>query len=153
MTESAEQRTKRRFNEYLALTTWTHQYSFFYQDSKDARACALDDATKLKEKLRRTKALKAQPFLYRLCLYKANAFHTIFTTKAVDLDLLESIIGKVSEVELRTVGRELPEGKIENYKQATNRQRPHNLVGFFGDKKINRIALLNNKSINGSKPI
>lgn len=143
MTESAEQRTKRRFNEYLGLTKWTYQYSFFYQDSSDARACALDDATKLKEKLRRTKALRTQPFLYRLCLYRANAFHTIFTTKPIDLELLESVMLKVNHLEIRVVGRSLSAEKIENYRRSVNAQRPHNLISFFGDKKINRIALLN----------
>lgn len=147
MTETAEQRTKRRFNEYLDLTTWTHQYSFFYQNSEDAKAYALDDATKLKEKLRRTKSLRHQPFLYRLCLYKANAFHTVFTTKPIDLELLDSIIAKVNSVEIKVAGRELSDWKIEKYKRAVSKQKPHNLVGFFGDKKINRIGLLNSKAI------
>jgi hypothetical protein len=147
LTESAEQRTKRRFIEYMDLTTWTHQYSFFYQSPEDARACALSDATKLKEKLRKTKALKSQPFLYRLCLRKANAYHMVFTTKAVDLELLRSIALKTSEVEIRVLGKKLPDWKIESYKKRVSRQEPHNLVGFFGDKKINRIALLNVKAI------
>lgn len=147
MTESAEQRTKRRFVEYLDLTEWKYQYSFFYQSASDARDCALGDATKLKEKLRRTKALRLQPFLYRLCLYKSNAFHTIFTTKKIDLSLLESLINKVSEAEVRVRGREVAYWKIDKYRDAVSRQRPHDLKGFFGDKKINRIALLNNKNI------
>jgi hypothetical protein len=147
LSETAEQRTKRRFIEYLGLTRWTYQYSFFYQNSKEARASALDDATKLKEKLRRTTALKAQPFLYRLCLYRANAFHTIFTTKAIDLELLESIMLKVNTFEVRVIGRTLREEKIENYKRAIKNQRPHNLIDFFGDTKINRIALLNLNAI------
>jgi hypothetical protein len=147
LSETAEQRTKRRFIEYLDLTTWTHQYSFFYQCAEDARACALSDTTKLKEKLRRTKALKSQPFLYRLCLYRANAFHTIFTNEAIKVGLLESIICKTSGAELKVVGRELPEWKIERYRHAVSKKPPHNLKGFFGDKKINRIALLNVKKI------
>lgn len=147
MTESAEQRTKRRFREYLDLTDWTYQYSFFYQCSEDAREFALSDATRLKEKLRRAKSLRSQPFLYRLCLYQANAFHTVFTTKPIDLNYLQALIEKASKCELKVAGRAVSEWKIERYKNSVYTQRPHNLVGFFGDKKINRIALLNAKAI------
>lgn len=147
MTESAEQRTKRRFCEYLDLTEWTYQYSFFYQCATDAREFALGDATKFKEKLRRTKSLQSQSFLYRLCLYKSNAFHTVFTTKKVDEMLLQALVDKVSKVEIRILGREVADWRIERYKNAVRKQRPHDLRGFFGDKKINRIALLNVKAI------
>lgn len=147
MSETAEQRTKRRFSEYLDLTTWKYQYSFFYQCSMEARACALSDALKLREKLRRTNILKCRPFLYRLCLYKTNAFHTVFTTEKIDLDLLNSIASKASDVELRILGRKASDAKIQNYKRAIKRQKPHNLVGFFGDKKINRISLINKNCI------
>jgi hypothetical protein len=147
MTETAEQRTKRQFNKYLDMVTWTHQYSFFYQCADDAKANALEDAPKLKEKLRRTKALTSQSFLYRLCLYRANAYHTVFTTSPIDLDLLHSLILKVSPVEINVAGRELLDWKIETYRRAVSKQRPHNLVAFFGNRKINRIALLNAKAI------
>lgn len=147
MSETAEQRSKRRFNEYLDLKIWTHQYSFFYQCSEDARACALSDSAKFKEKLRRTKALKSQPFLYRLCLYRGNAFHTIFTNEAIEVGLLETIICKASGAEFKVVGREIPEWKIKKYRCSVSKNPPHNLKGFFGDKKINRIALLNAKKI------
>ena len=147
MTETAEQRTKRRFIEYLDMTEWEYQYSFFYQCAMDAREFALVDAAKLKEKLRRTRSLQSQPFLYRLCLYKSNAFHTVFTTKKVDQILLKSLVEKVAKVEIRIMGREITSWKIEKYKRAVSKQRPHDLKGFFGDKKINRIALLNIKHI------
>lgn len=147
MTETAEERTKRRFREYLELIEWTHQYSFFYQDSEDAKACALGDATRLKEKLRKTKALKNQPFLYRLCLLRSNAYHTIFTTQSIDVEFLAVIFQKISVADFKIGGREVSEWKIEKYKHSVSTQKPHNLIGFFGDKKINRIALLNGKAI------
>lgn len=147
MTETAEERTKRQFNQYIELGIWTHQYSFFYQSAEDARAHALSDAPKLKEKLRKTTALKDQPFLYRLCLYRDNAYHTIFTNKPVEEQLLYSIIFKVSEADFKVVGREVPDWKIEKYKRAVAQQKPHNLKRFFGGKKINRIALLNKRAI------
>src|SRR5690606_36948505 len=107
----------------------------------------LNDASKLKEKLRRATALKDQPFLYRLCLYRENAYHTIFTNKPVDEQLLYSIFFKVSAVDFKVAGREVADWKIEKYRRAVTEQRPHNLKRFFGDKKINRIALLNKKAI------
>lgn len=147
MTETAAERTKRQFNQYIDLGIWTHQYSFFYQSAEDARMHALNDASKLKEKLRRATALKDQPFLYRLCLYRENAYHTIFTNKPVDEQLLYSIFFKVSAVDFKVAGREVADWKIEKYRRAVTEQRPHNLKRFFGDKKINRIALLNKKAI------
>lgn len=151
MTETAEERTKRVFIKHFDSVRWTYQYSFFYQSTQSSKEFALSDAPKLKEKLRRTVALKDQPILYRLCLKLKVAYHTIYTLTPIDIDLLNSIIDRVSEADIKVIGRRLSDWKIKSTRQSILNQQPHDLKGFFGDQKINRFGFLNKKFLNELK--
>jgi len=48
--------------------------------------------------------------------------------------------------EIGMLYRARTEAQVIRYRSAVKVQKPHNLKRFFGDKKINRIALLNQKA-------
>lgn len=171
MSESAEDKSKRRFCEYLDLADWRYQYSFFHNDKQTAEEFAIQDGAALRKALAR--AFKDQPFLYRLCLtsrgYKQAReevdedtgeiislpkekpvilpFHMLFTTKKLDYGVVSKLVDKhCMDSEIGMLYRARTEAQVVRYRSAVKVQKPHNLKRFFGDKKINRIALLNQKA-------
>jgi len=173
LSESAEDKSKRRFCEYLDLADWRYQYSFFHNDEHTAQEFAIQDSAALRKALAR--AFKDQPFLYRLCLtnrgYKQAReevdedtgeiitlpkekpvllpYHMFFTTKKLDYGVVSKLVNKYCNDidEIHMLYRARTEAQIVRYRSAVKVQKPHNLKRFFGDKKINRIALLNQKAI------
>lgn len=172
MSESAEDKSKRKFCEYLELAAWSYQYSFFYDDLELAKAHAIQEGATLRKALAR--AYSDQPFLYRLALttygYKSAReevdeetgeiitlpkekgivvpFHMFLTTEKLERKVVDKLLKKPSLGAISTfLGRTKTEAQIQRYGTAVRNQNPHNLKKYFGDKKINRIALLNQKAI------
>lgn len=164
MSESAEEKTKRRFVECANLGIWNYQYSFFHNNPDTAK----DFAERDKQGLKRILSRKfKQPFLYRLCLSKRGRtvvehadedtgeiishirsngelvpYHMFLTTKKLPTGFWDDIKDRF-DVDLDMAYRTKSSDQVEKYAQAVLKQKPHNLKRFFGDKKINRIALLN----------
>jgi hypothetical protein len=66
MTESAEDKSKRKFIKHLNSTDWSKQFSIFYLDEQSSREHAIEDSRRLRKML--GKEYRQQPWLYRLCL-------------------------------------------------------------------------------------
>lgn len=182
MSESAEQKTKRKFIEHLDSADWCYQYSAIYVEPADAKNFALEDGQRLRKRIARK--FNRQPFLYRLCLlnrkyhiidvvenvdketgeilddyivkgkelletnYELTAFHTFFTTQKIVFKDLQVVVNAcVDGRSVRLLNRRISAAKLESYQAKVRNQNPHNLKHFFGDKKINRIALCNKKAI------
>lgn len=172
MSESPEDKSKRLYCQYLSLADWRYQYSFFYDDQEIAKEYAIQEGATLRKALAR--AFKDQPFLYRLALttygYKAARgevdeetgeiiqlpkekgvvvpFHMFLTTQELNREALGKLLKKQSLGGINTMlYRTRTDDHIRRYGTAVRNQKPHNLKRFFGDKKINRIALLNKKAI------
>ena len=171
VSESAKDRTKRTFCEYMNLCTWKYQYSFFHNDFDVAKEFAITDGQILRKVLGRK--FKDQPFLYRLCLnsHKQESetvnettgeitlvneksillpYHMFFTTRKLPEGALSDAINYCMDGELNCMYRPVRPAKLQSYRSAVKVQEPHNLKRFFGDRKINRISLLNQKAIESS---
>ncbi len=172
MSETPEEKTKRRFCDYMELADWKYQYSFFHNDLEVAQLSAIQDGAIIRKVLSRN--FKTQPFLYRLCLTSRGyrqarelvdeetgeifslpaekpallPFHMFLTTEKLDYGLVCSLIGKYCiDSEVGILYRVRSKGQMIRYKSAVKIQKPHNLKRFFGDGKINRIALLNRRAL------
>jgi len=66
MTETAEDRTKRKFIKHLKSADWNYQITVFYRSEEDSKAHAIEDSKKLRKML--GKEFNQYPWLYRLCL-------------------------------------------------------------------------------------
>ena len=169
MSESPENKTKRRFSEYLGLANWSYQYSFFHNDLQTAQECAIQDGATLRRVLARK--FRDQPFLYRLCMIKRRdkveedvdeatgeitttkvnfptlPYHMFLTTQKLPEDSLDDATNYCMDGEINWLYRSRKEEHLTRYNSVIKAQVPHNLKRFFGDKKINRIALLNKKAM------
>jgi hypothetical protein len=66
MTESAEDRSKRKFIKHLTSADWNYQVTVFYKTEEASKANAIEDSKKLRKML--GKEFNQYPWLYRLCL-------------------------------------------------------------------------------------
>lgn len=148
MTESAEDRSKRKFCEYLRSYPWVKQISIFYEDTDVAIEQALTDGPKLRKALAR--AFPESVFLWRLALKNLKGrgvtpYWTAFATKDFRTADLSSIVDRVAGCSVKV--RRIQEGKLASYERAVLKQRPHDLKAIFGNKKINRISLVNKDAV------
>jgi hypothetical protein len=144
MTESSEQKTKRRYVDLLTNYTWSHQYSIFYDDYQQSTNLLRDIKT-FKQRLRRR--LPDQPFLTKVALLnrdkKLQAYLTMFTTApAMDWKIEEVACASFSSA-VNVIQQRVSVASLERAGQTILRERPHNLNRFFGLAKINRYAILN----------
>ncbi|MCD8530193.1 MAG: hypothetical protein LRY66_02295 [Saccharospirillaceae bacterium] len=144
MTESAEDRSKRKFCEYLNSYQWVKQISIFYDETDVAIQNALDDGLRLRKALAR--AFPDSVFLWRLALKNLKGrgvtpYWTAFTTGDFRTAGLSHYVSKFDgcSVKVRRIG----ESKISSYTRSVLRENPHNLKAVFGDRKINRFSLQN----------
>jgi len=94
MSESAEDRTKRRFLNLFNLTGWGVQISIFYPNKEESQLHAIKDSKNLRKML--GKAYKDQPWLYRLCLlYRKTKTETRWE------DEVDEETGEITEVEVK----------------------------------------------------
>ncbi len=143
MSETSEEKTKRKYLTVLRGYQWSYQHSVFYDDPEQSHAL-LEHMVKFKQALRRR--CPDQPFLVRIqTLKKGSAPHqaylTIFTTKKVE-DLRE-VANKVFPTIMNVMGKKLSVEKLDQIVRAIEKQKPHDLSKLFDKVGINRWSVLN----------
>lgn len=143
MSESSEEKTKRKYLTVLRGYQWSYQHSVFYDDPEQSHAL-LEHMVRFKQALRRR--CPDQPFLVRIqTLKKGSAPHqaylTIFTTKRVE-DLRE-MANKVFPTIMNVMGKRLSAEKHDQIARAIEKQKPHDLSKLFDKAGINRWSVLN----------
>lgn len=154
MSESAEDRSKRKFNSRLLSHKWAFKYSIFY-NSYDVAKEAVDHAPKIRIALR--KELPTTAFVWRLILSMPSAgqikdinfsessgympIHTFFMSEKIDIKILKRVAASVVSEEMTyCVAKSVSRFELERYATAIKNQRPHDLKSIFGDRKLNRVS-------------
>ncbi len=160
MTESAEERTKRKFLSCFDRYDWNTQISIFLVSAED-----IPDALDLFQKTRKHLARKIpeDPILWRICSKGVNPskvysdYHgtsktllspylTIFTTKELKPNEAKSLFESL-KIGTRIIikARKLSLAKKHTYQRSIKIQKPHDLTKIFGEKKVKRFGVLNEK--------
>ncbi|WP_342243231.1 hypothetical protein [Pseudomonas sp. OTU5201] len=142
MSESSEDKTKRKYVDQLLAGIWTYQYSVFYQNPDDSHQL-IEDAASFKQGLSRK--FPNQPFLIRVSLKgtgkSKQAWLSVLTTQKSP-ELIDWAEQKFS-VPVNVIFRRYSQAKAEQTAEAILKFRPHDLKHFFGKEKVNRYALIN----------
>lgn len=143
MSESSEEKTKRKYLTVLRGYQWSYQHSVFYNDPEQSHAL-LEHMVRFKQVLRRR--CPDQPFLVRIQTLKKGsvphqAYLTIFTTKKVE-DLRE-MANKVFPAIMNVMGKKLSVEKLDQIARAIEKQKPHDLSKVLDKAGINRWTVLN----------
>jgi hypothetical protein len=149
MSESSEEKSKRKYLNLLCNYQWPYQHSVFYSDLTESTAL-LGDMIKFKQALRR--CCPKQPFLIKIQLLNKKTPHNpeggqqaylaIFTTEKTKTAIAFAT-EKAMRAETNVIYKKLTREKIANIALAINNQKPHNLEKFFKKEKINRYTILN----------
>lgn len=146
MSETSEEKTKRKYLTVLRGNQWLYQHSVFYDDPEQSLGL-LDDMASFKQMLRRR--CPAQPFLIRVQALKKGAVHqaflSIITTARVD-DLRE-IANKTFPATMNVVGRRLSAERLSQQARVIEEAKPHDLSKLFDKAGINRWTLLNKQHL------
>lgn len=141
MSESSEDKTRRKFAKYLLHPRWAYQYSFFYEDPADSKSL-LDDQKLFRQELRRK--FPNQPFLVRVQTLKRagrelQAYLTIYTTQKTEgmFELSEQYFP------VNVLYRQLTERRREVKAHKILTQKPHDLTKLFGQVRIRRYGVIN----------
>ncbi|ROL73773.1 hypothetical protein BK634_03335 [Pseudomonas chlororaphis] len=147
MSETSEEKTKRKYLAVFRDYEWSYQHSVFYDDPEESHAL-LEHMVRFKQVLRRR--CPDQPFLVRIqTLKKGSATHqaylTIFTTKKVED--LRKIANKVFPSIMNVMGKTLSVEKHDQIARAIEKQKPQDLSKVFDKVGINRWTLLNKQHL------
>lgn len=141
MSESSEDKTRRKFAKYLLHPRWTYQYSFFYEDPADSKSL-IEDQKLFRQELRRK--FPNQPFLVRVQTLKRpgrefQAYLTIYTTQKTEgmFELSEQYFP------VNVLYRQLTERRREVKAHKILTQKPHDLTKLFGQVRIRRYGVIN----------
>lgn len=142
MSETSEDKTKRKYLSVLRDYQWSYQHSVFYDDPELSQGL-LEDMVAFKQMLRRR--CPDQPFLIRVQALKKGAIHqaflSIITTAKVD-DLRE-IANKAFPATMNVVGRRLSAERLSQQARVIEEAKPHDLSKLFDKAGINRWTVLN----------
>lgn len=146
MSETSEDKTKRRYLALLKGHQWSHQYSVFYDDLMLSNQLLTDKGPFL-QTLR--KHYPGQPFLVRIQTKMGNgrgdkelqAYLMILTTARSDG--FKEIVDKTFTSVMNVISKPLVGLKPFTIADAINNQKPHDLTKVFGDVRIKRWTLLN----------
>ena len=146
MSESSEEKTKRKYLTVLRGYQWSYQHSVFYDDPEQSLGL-LEDMASFKQMLRRR--CPDQPFLIRVQALKKGAVHqaflSIITTDKVD-DMRE-IANKTFPATMNVVGRRLSAERLSQQARVIEEAKPHDLSKLFDREGINRWSILNKDSL------
>lgn len=147
MTESSEDKTKRKLSKLLQDHDWQHQHSIFYRDIEES-INLIDNSNKLKRILK--KKLPTSPFLicYRT-LYRKDrgglqAYVTIFST--AQIKKFQKMAEEAFGSGIATRGRTLSPEKLQRTVSALKTQKLHDLETFFGHR-VKRYSVINKSSL------
>lgn len=142
MSETSEEKTKRKYLTVLRGYQWSYQHSVFYDDPEQSLGL-LEDMASFKQMLRRR--CPDQPFLIRVQALKKGAVHqaylSIITTAKVDD--LRGIANKTFPAKMNVLGKNLSVEKHDQIARAIEKQKPHDLSKLFDKAGINRWSVLN----------
>lgn len=142
MSESSEDKTKRKYLAVLKGNSWNYQYSIFY-DKPELSVNMLSDMAKFKPRLSRL--FPNQPFLIRLQELRKGrvrqVFLSIITTAKVEN--LREIASKMFPAVMNVKSRALSAEKLDTIADAIERQVPHDLNRFFNKEVVPRWSVLN----------
>lgn len=157
MSESPEQKSKRKFVEYFVEGSWNYQTTLFLDSVADVEN-ALELFAEARKKINRK--IKG-PVLWRIGVKnrqqklfndwdgKASGnisapYLTFFTEEELGEDVLFNLLGKnFPSGSTRLKSRTLNEEKLQSVRSAISNQRPHNLESVFKKKGVQRYGLLN----------
>lgn len=146
MSETSEEKTKRKYLAVLRGYRWSYQHSIFYDDPEQSHAL-LDHMVRFKQVLR--KRCPDQPFLIRVQALKKGAVHqaflSIITTAKVE-DLTE-IANKTFTAKMNVVGRRLSAERLSQQASVIEKAKPHDLSKLFAKSGINRWSVLNKSNL------
>lgn len=152
MSETSEEKTKRKYLTVLRGYQWSYQHSVFYDDPEQSLGL-LEDMASFKQMLRRR--CPDQPFLIRVQALKKGAVHqaflSIITTAKVD-DLRE-IANKTFPAKMNVIGRTLSVEKHDSIARAIEKQKPQDLSKLFDKAGINRWSVLNKRLLLPLEPV
>lgn len=142
MSETSEEKTKRKYLAVLRGYQWSYQHSIFYDDPEQSLGL-LEDMASFKQMLRRR--CPDQPFLIRVQALKKGAVHQAFlsiitTAKVGDL---RGIANKTFPASMNVVGRRLSDERLSQQARVIEKAKPHNLSKLFDKSGINRWSVLN----------
>lgn len=142
--ETSEDKTKRKFANYLLAPIWNYQYSVFYETPEDSKNLLVDQKS-FRQELGRKFA--DQPFLIRVqILQRGNvrqAYLTMYTTDKVKG--LQELADKCFPVAVNVVYRRVTPDWCELKANKILSQRPHDLPKLFGDVRIRRYGVINKR--------
>ena len=146
MSETSEDKTKRKYLTVLRDYQWSYQHSIFYKDAELSHAL-LDDMVRFKQVLRRR--CPDQPFLIRVQALKKGAVHqaflSIITTAMVED--IEGIANKTFPAAMNVRGRRLSAERLSQQGHVIEEAKPHDLSKLFDKAGINRWSVLNQHSL------
>jgi hypothetical protein len=142
VSESSEEKTKRKYLTVLRGYQWSYQHSVFYNDFEQSQGL-LVDMVSFKQMLRRR--CPAQPFLIRVQALKKGADHQAFlsiitTAKVEDL---QGIANKTFPAKMNVMGRQLSAERLSRQARVIEEAKPHDLSKLFDKVRINRWSILN----------
>jgi hypothetical protein len=146
VSETSEEKTKRKYLTVLRGYQWSYQHSIFYKDAEQSHAL-LDDMVRFKQVLRRR--CPDQPFLIRVQALKRGAVHQAFlsiitTAKVEDL---QEIANNTFPALMNVVGRRLSAERLSQQASVIEEAKPHDLSKLFDKSGINRWTLLNKQRL------
>jgi hypothetical protein len=150
MSETTDDKTKRKYLALLTENQWSHRYSVFYADPAMSKNL-LTDMVEFKQALR--KRYPDQPFLIRIQMKAGGlngdktlqAYLTILTTASSEG--LKVVAHDTFSSEVRIPRGKVSTAKLASMASAIYKQRPHDLSKVFGDVRVRRWTLLNKASL------
>lgn len=143
MSESSEDKTRRKFAKYLLHPRWVYQYSFFYEEPEYSKTL-IEDQKVFRQELRRK--FPDQPFLVRVQTLKRpgrefQAYLTLYTTQKTD-GMFE-VSERYFPAPVNVLYRQLTERRREVKAHKILTQKPHDLTKLFGEVRIRRYGIIN----------
>lgn len=144
MSETSEDKSKRKYLSVLEGNEWGYQYSVFY-DNPEQSVELLGDMVTFKRYLRRQ--YSNQPFLFRIQTHihkeekVLQAFLTLFTTEK--LTGFGDLADKAFPSPVNTMYQPLTDGKLASMIGSIEKQKLHDLSKLFGKVGQNRWGILN----------
>ena len=142
MSETAEDKTKRKFVAHLRKPIWTIQYSVFYVNKEESYRL-LEDQKKFRRELKRK--FPNQPFLVRIQTHRWGKVHqaylTLYTTQQADG--IEELAKRYFSMEVKVANQPLTVEACEGKANTILTQRLHDLTKLFGQVRIRRHDVIN----------
>jgi hypothetical protein len=150
MSETSEDKSKRKYVKVLRDNQWSYQYSVFYENPEESVGL-LDHMVKFKRCLKRE--YSGVPFLFRIQLHthhsgELQAFLTLFTIEK--LKGFDELANKAFPSSMSTLYQRLTDEMLSSKASAILQQRPHSLSKVFSKEGQNRWGILNKDAL---KPI